>query len=100
METRIYAAPAVKGLNGWLATGSHDFNPYCTTLKMVIFTHLILCFDTATHSFKWVKMIQFLNKWPLSSIINQLCSDCAQLMQITGPGNKHYSGENGLYPDQ
>ena len=21
-------------------------------------------------------------------------------MQITGPGNKHYSGENGLYPDQ
>ena len=21
-------------------------------------------------------------------------------MQITGPGNKHYSGEKGLYPDQ
>ena len=34
------------------------------------------------------------------SIINQLCSDLAQLMQITGPGNKHYSGEKGLYPDQ
>ena len=28
-------------------------------------------------------------QWPLSSIINQLCSDWAQLMQITGPGNKH-----------
>ena len=39
-------------------------------------------------------------QWPLSSIINQPCSDWAQLMQITGPGNKHYSGENGLYPDQ
>ena len=34
----------------------------------------------------------------LSSIINQLCSDCEQLMQITGPGNKHYSGEKCLYP--
>ena len=21
-------------------------------------------------------------------------------MQIPGPGNKHYSGEKGLYPDQ
>ena len=39
-------------------------------------------------------------QWPLSSIISHLCSDWAQLMQITGPGNKHYSGENGLYPDQ
>ena len=29
-------------------------------------------------------------QWPLSSIINQLCSDWAQLMQITGPSNKHY----------
>ena len=37
---------------------------------------------------------------PLSSIINQLCSDWAQLMQTTGPGNKHYSGEKGLYPHQ
>ena len=37
-------------------------------------------------------------QWPLSSIINQLCSDWAQLRQITGPGNKHYSGEKGLYP--
>ena len=37
-------------------------------------------------------------QWPLSSIINQLCSDWAQLMQITGPGNKHYSGERCLYP--
>ena len=34
----------------------------------------------------------------LSSIINQLCSDWAQLMQITGPGNKHYSGEKCLSP--
>ena len=34
----------------------------------------------------------------LSSIIYQLCSDWAQLMQISGPGNKHYSGEKGLYP--
>ena len=32
-------------------------------------------------------------QWPLSSIIYQLCSDWAQLMQITGPSNKHYSGE-------
>ena len=39
-------------------------------------------------------------QWPLSSIINQLCSDWARLMQITGPGNEHYSGEKGLYPDQ
>ena len=39
-------------------------------------------------------------QWPLSNIINQLYSDWAQLMQITGPGNKHYSGEKGLYPDQ
>ena len=37
-------------------------------------------------------------QWPLSSIIDQLCSDWAQLMQITGPGNKHYFGEKGLYP--
>ena len=34
----------------------------------------------------------------LSSIIYQLCSDWAQHMQISGPGNKHYSGEKGLYP--
>ena len=39
-------------------------------------------------------------QWPLSSIINQLCFDWAQLMQITEPCNKHYSGEKGLYPDQ
>ena len=32
-------------------------------------------------------------QWPLSSISNQLCSDWAQLMQITGLGNKHYSGD-------
>ena len=37
-------------------------------------------------------------QWPLSSIINQLSSDWAQLMEITGPGNKHYSGEKCLYP--
>ena len=37
-------------------------------------------------------------QWPLSNIIYQLCSDWAQFMQITGPGNKHYSGEKGLYP--
>ena len=40
-------------------------------------------------------------QWPLSSIINQLCSYWAQLLQITGPGNKHYhdySGEKCLYP--
>ena len=37
-------------------------------------------------------------QWPFSSIIYRLCSDWGQLMQITGPGNKHYSGEKGLYP--
>ena len=35
---------------------------------------------------------------PLSSIINRLCSDWAQLMQITGPGNNYYFGEKDLYP--
>ena len=37
-------------------------------------------------------------QWPLSSIFNLLYSDWAQLMQITGPGNKHYSGDKCLYP--
>ena len=57
-------------------------------------SRFVLCLSVQT------EMLLADQQWPLSSIINQLCSDWAQLMQITGPGNKHYSGEKGLYPDQ
>ena len=49
METRIYAAPAVKGLT---IEALHD--------KIKIFTHLKMSFVAVTHNFKRVKLLTYI----------------------------------------
>ena len=74
--------------------------PVCICIDLLISVWYKTMFDVEGLKSVQTEMLLADQQWPLSSIINQLCSDWAQLMQITGPSNKHYSRENGLYPDQ
>ena len=40
-----------------------SFNPYPAQFKIEILTHLKLCLATATHNFKWVKIIHIYLLW-------------------------------------